>query len=57
MTCDNCKYWLRMVEQKGVCRRFPATVFKTSPTEFTSSFPPMAANGWCGEYATAETKH
>jgi hypothetical protein len=64
--CANCRFYLDSMSiaqkgKQGFCRRYPPTVFvlgmqqtivgKAPSTVTQSNFPPMAANGWCGDFA------
>jgi hypothetical protein len=57
MKCETCKYWFRQ-RTDGECRRFPPRNFFVGVQEnlgrqipaFTSAFPAIGADRWCGEY-------
>lgn len=57
--CGNCRFYLKMPDPKvpGVCRRFPPSVFpgeaKGQGQGWLSQYPPMWADGWCGEHKPA----
>lgn len=54
--CSTCKYFMKQSDDQGLCRRSPPTVlvYPTGPT--ISVFPPMLADGWCGEFAKKDPK-
>jgi hypothetical protein len=53
--CENCRHWLNAGPHEKVCRRFPPNA-KLIPgqgmqgPQTVSFFPPMAADGYCGEH-------
>lgn len=51
-----CKYFMPQSDKQGICRCSLATVliYPNGPT--VSVFPPMLADGWCGEFAQKESK-
>ena len=61
-SCGSCKFFMGVVENQGVCRRYPPTVL-AHPTAVDAKsgqpivaffFPGMSATqGWCGEYQRA----
>ncbi|MGO3562816.1 hypothetical protein [Pseudomonas helleri] len=55
-TCQSCRYFMPKSEVKGECRRSAPTlqIYPNGPN--FSVFPPMLADGWCGEFAQKETQ-
>lgn len=55
-SCQSCRFFAQQIEVKGECRRSaPALkIFPTGPT--VSVFPPMLADGWCGEFDKKESQ-
>lgn len=57
--CGNCKFFLPTEDPSGLCRRFPATpvVHGFPPMQqVVATFPPMTAEGWCGEWKKGAPK-
>ena len=55
-TCEFCRYFMPQSEVKGECRRSPPAlrIYPNGPT--VSVFPPMLADGWCGEFTKKESE-
>ncbi len=59
-SCSTCRNRLRSgATENGVCRANPPAVFLRGTNEqgnpfFTSVFPPIQAEGWCGMWADAK---
>lgn len=65
-SCNNCVFWFKTDNGATICRRFPpfaeAPKVKFSPDGSQiekyialSFFPPMQADGWCGEHKGADS--
>ena len=54
--CQACKYFKAQSGAQGLCRHSPPTlqIYPNGPT--VSVFPPMPAEGWCGEFNPKESK-
>ena len=53
--CENCRFFLRIEEKQGLCRRYPPQVFLESAQKTVTAFPYMLIEGWCGEFSKAKT--
>lgn len=57
-SCQTCRYWLApkvpegedATKHAGYCRKNPPVVL-TGDKGISSSFPPIMAHGWCGEWS------
>lgn len=51
-TCETCKFWYRLDDEEGMCRRYPPFTVRTDPNigmdAFT--FPATSMSEWCGEH-------
>lgn len=58
-SCSTCRYWFRIKDDAGSCRRYPPTLVPIVytcgddgriATEFDSRLVDVTALDWCGEY-------
>ena len=50
MNCATCKYFMARTDSEGICRRYPPAVLCPINGPTFSVFPPMLAEGYCGEW-------
>ena len=51
ITCDKCGFWESSNGREGLCHFWPHVGGRSG--EFMT-FPPISANGWCGQGKTKE---
>lgn len=47
--CANCKYWEKIIDPMGSCKRYPP-VQPNTDNEADVNFPLTRRDTWCGEY-------
>jgi hypothetical protein len=58
--CENCRFWkqdpTKELEKIGWCRYWPPEIFEISGA-FTSRFPLVKPEDWCGQYQLVQNIH
>lgn len=54
MTCEQCKFYRFVQDDRGMCQRFPPSV--RNEFGMLAGFPVVIKDAWCGEFKKTPAK-
>jgi hypothetical protein len=57
-TCGACRFFLASTDdqEQGLCRERPPAALLAPAGHVFAAFPPMTAQGWCGQFQPKENE-